>query len=75
MGQDGDHLKLSIISGSDLKTYNAIGFGLGSKYDLISNGNSFKAAFTIEENYWNGITSLQLTIKDLKIEFDDKIMD
>lgn len=75
VGQDGDHLKLSIISGSDLKTYNAIGFGLGSKYDIISNGNSFKAAFTIEENYWNGITSLQLNIKDIKIEFDDKIID
>ena len=55
IGADGDHLKLQIISGTDQKTYNAIGFGLGDKYDLISNGNPFKAVFTIEENHWNGI--------------------
>jgi len=66
IGQNDDHLKLSIVSGADQKTYNAIGFGLGSKHELIRNGKSFKAAFTIEENHWNGITSLQLNIKDLK---------
>jgi len=65
IGDNGDHLKLNIISGSDKRTYNAIGFGLGNKYDLISNGKCFNAVFTIEENHWNGITSLQLNIKDL----------
>ena len=65
IGDNGDHLKLNIISGSDKRTYNAIGFGLGNKYDLISNGKCFKAVFTIEENHWNGMTSLQLNIKDL----------
>ena len=68
IGADGDHLKLQIISGTDQKTYNAIGFGLGDKLDLISNGDSFKAVFTIEENHWNGNTSLQLNLKDLKQE-------
>ncbi|MDN3641324.1 single-stranded-DNA-specific exonuclease RecJ [Lutimonas halocynthiae] len=68
IGADGDHLKLQIISGTDQKTYNAIGFGLGDKIDLVSNGDPFKAVFTIEENHWNGITSLQLNLKDLKLE-------
>ncbi len=68
VGKDEDHLKLNIISGADKKTYNAIGFGLGNKFNLINNGNSFKAVFTIEENHWNGITSLQLNIKDLKAD-------
>lgn len=68
IGAEGAHLKLQIISGTDQKTYNAIGFGLGDKYDLISNGHPFKAVFTIEENHWNGITSLQLNLKDLKQE-------
>ena len=68
IGADGDHLKLQIISGTDQKTYHAIGFGLGDKYHLISNGTPFKAVFTIEENHWNGITSLQLNLKDLKAE-------
>ena len=66
IGETEDHLKLNIISGTDQKTYNAIGFKLAHKYELIRNGNSFKAAFTIEENHWNGITSLQLNLKDLE---------
>ncbi|NOQ92915.1 MAG: single-stranded-DNA-specific exonuclease RecJ [Flavobacteriaceae bacterium] len=68
IGKNDEHLKLSIISGTDQKTYNAIGFGLGDKFDIINNGNSFKAVFTIEENHWNGITSLQLNIKDIKVD-------
>ena len=68
VGGSGEHLKLSIISGTDKKTYNAIGFGLGDKFELINHGNAFKAAFTIEENHWNGMTSLQLNIKDIKAE-------
>jgi len=68
VGQDGDHLKLSIISGADQKTYNAIGFGIGKEFNLISKGNTFQAAFTIEENNWKGMTSLQLNIKDIKEE-------
>jgi len=66
IGENEDHLKLSIVTGTDQKTYNAIGFGLGDKYDLIGQGKTFKAAFTIEENHWNGITSLQLNLKDLQ---------
>ena len=68
VGSDKSHLKLSIIAGSDSKTYSAIGFNLGDKYPFISTGKPFKAVFTIEENVWNGITSLQLNIKDIKVE-------
>ena len=68
IGQDDAHLKLSIVSGADQKTYNAIGFGLGEKYDLIRNGHPFSAVFTLEENHWNGVTSLQLNLKDIKEE-------
>ena len=68
IGKNDEHLKLNIVSGTDQKTYNAVGFGLGDKFDLINNGSSFKAVFTIEENHWNGITSLQLNIKDIKVD-------
>ncbi len=66
VGENGDHLKLHIISGSDNKTYNAIGFGLGKKHEIVNNGKSFEAVYTIEENHWNGISSLQLNLKDLR---------
>ena len=68
VGADKNHLKLNILAGTDQKTYNAIGFGLGDKLQLIGNGKSFKAAFTIDENHWNGTTSLQLMLKDLQEE-------
>ena len=68
VGSDKSHLKLSIISGADDKTYNAIGFGLGDKFSLVKSGDSFQAAFTVDENHWNGVTSLQLMLKDLKEE-------
>ncbi len=63
---DGSHLKLNIINGVDSKTYNAIGFGIGSKHTLVQDEKSFDAVFTIDENHWNGITSLQLQLKDIK---------
>ena len=65
VGVEGNHLKINIISGSDQKTYNAIGFNLGKKKALISNGNYFDAVYTIEENTWQGIASIQLNIKDI----------
>ena len=66
VGAEGNHLKLNIISGSDKKTYNAIGFNLGNKKGLINNGNNFEIAYTLEENTWNGITSIQLNVKDIR---------
>ncbi len=66
VGSDQTHLKLCIIDGVHQQTYNAIGFSMGDKHQLTTNGNSFKAAFTIDENHWNGNTSLQLVLKDLQ---------
>jgi len=66
VGAEENHLKLNIISGSDKKTYNAIGFNLGNKKGLINNGNTFEIAYTLEENTWNGITSIQLNVKDIR---------
>ena len=68
VGADESHLKLSILEGANQKTYNAIAFGLGSRHELIENGKSFKAVFNIDENHWNGRTSLQLIVKDLQEE-------
>jgi single-stranded-DNA-specific exonuclease len=64
VGEDKSHLKLNLIYGSDKKTYNAIGFGSGDKLPLIQ--NDFDIAYTLDENTWNGFTSIQLMLKDLK---------
>ena len=64
VGSDQTHLKLNIIYGADRKTYNAIGFGLGDKIDLIQ--NDFDIVYALDENEWNGHTSIQLLLKDIK---------
>ena len=68
VGEDESHLKLCVFEGSPQQNMNAIGFGLGHKYELVNTGNSFKAAYTINENSWNGNTSLQLQLKDIEAE-------
>ncbi|GGF78603.1 single-stranded-DNA-specific exonuclease RecJ [Wenyingzhuangia marina] len=62
-----EHLRLNIIYGADDKTYNAIGFGMGNQLEDIVNAETFEAAFTLEENNWNGYTSLQLMLKDVRV--------
>jgi single-stranded-DNA-specific exonuclease len=64
VGADKSHLKLNLIYGSDNKTYNAIGFGMGQKLPLIK--NDFNVAYTLDENTWNGFTSIQLLMKDIE---------
>ena len=64
VGADQTHLKLNIVYGADRKTYNAIGFGLGEKISLVK--NDFDIAYSLDENEWNGITTIQLMLKDLK---------
>lgn len=61
-----EHLRLNIVYGADKKTYNAIGFGMGEKLELLQEAETFEATFTLEENNWNGYTSLQLMLKDLR---------
>ncbi|GGH37361.1 recombinase RecJ [Mangrovimonas yunxiaonensis] len=61
---DGTHLRLMV--GDNTKRLVGIGFGLGEKHPIIANGKPFKAAYAIDENHWNGQTSIQLKLKDIK---------
>ena len=62
------HLKLSVIH-LDIRhlPFSCIGFGLSNYYEEIRHGEDFDIAFHIDENEWNGKTSLQLNIKDIKL--------
>lgn len=60
------HLKLSFnVSGSYL---DGIGFGLGYHYPLVTNNQHFSACYSVEENTFNGRTSIQLRLRDIKSE-------
>ena len=65
MGLNNEHLKLFVKQNNSVG-YAAIGFGLGEKYDLISNRKPIEIAYSLSENEWNGNTTLQLNLKDLR---------
>lgn len=67
IGGDKTHLRLEVFQQDslDLK-FNCIGFGLGSVLDDLDEGVPFSIAYNIEENHWNGQTTLQLNLKDIK---------
>jgi single-stranded-DNA-specific exonuclease len=46
--------------------FQVVGFDMADFYDKLSDGDYFKMAFTIEENTFNGSTSIQLRVKDIK---------
>jgi len=64
VGADKTHLKLGLIYGADKKTYSAIGFGLGAKLQKAQ--NDFDIVYSLDENTWNGYTSIQLLLKDIQ---------
>jgi len=66
VGGDETHLKLKVTDGK--YSINAIGFNLGNYCSKIVSKVPFDCVFTIEENHWNGNTSLQLSVKDIKIK-------
>lgn len=63
-----NHLKLSLTQNGNKPSFDAIAFGLGNFYTSINRGKQFDVCYHIEENHFNGKTSLQLNIKDLVIE-------
>jgi len=62
------HLRFLAGQAGTNATFNAVAFDLMEHYERLASGEYFRIAFTLEENTFNGITSLQLRIKDLKFE-------
>lgn len=61
-----NHLKLNLSQdGMDKKNFDSIAFQLGHHHPRIEKKHSFDICYHIEENFFNGITSLQLNIKDI----------
>ena len=64
VGANKAHLKLNLFQGDNKKTFNAIGFNLGTKMEFVQ--NDFDVAYALDENEWNGHKNLQLVLKDIK---------
>lgn len=68
VGEDDKHLRVT-LSQPGAPNVVGIGFGLGNKYDLISDKKLINAVYSIDENHWNGNVSLQLKLRDIKESF------
>ena len=62
------HLRFLAGQEGNENVFSTVGFDMMGYYDRISTGDIFRMAFTLEENTFNGHTSLQLRIKDIKFD-------
>lgn len=60
------HIKFLVRQEGGDNVFQAVGFDMAEYYEPISGGDMFRMAFTIEENIYNGVSSIQLRIKDIK---------
>lgn len=61
------HLKLSVAQNQDLNLVLAgIAFQKGEHYQRVHSKEPFAICYCIEKNFWQGKTSLQLNVKDIK---------
>jgi single-stranded-DNA-specific exonuclease len=66
MGKKNDHLSLFLQQ--DGKSIRAVGFGMGDLYESIKRVRSISVAFTPQINSWQGHESVELHLKDVKID-------
>ncbi len=66
VGNGSKHLKLSLVPRGGIKCFDAIGFSFGVTFPNLKENDVLDVAFTLSENTWNGSTSLQLKLVDMK---------
>ena len=61
------HLKLSVMQqGNTENVFSGIAFQKGDLYERIHDKEPFTMCYHVEENFWQGKTTLQLNVKDIK---------
>lgn len=63
VGKMGEHLKLDLTDRSLAIT--GIAFGKGDLATYIQNGNPVDVCYSLEQNTYNGITSIQMKVEDI----------
>ena len=64
VGEDKTHLRLVLNTSTEKIT--SIGFRMADDFEKITNNKAFNICYSIDENTWNGKTSLQLRLKGIK---------
>ena len=63
VGKLGEHLKLDLTDRNLAIT--GIAFGKGDMAPYIQNGNAVDVCYSLEQNTYNGVTSLQMKVEDI----------
>ena len=66
VGNGSKHWKLSLVPQGGIKCFDAIGFSLGTNFPDLKENDVLDVAFSLDENHWNGSTSLQLKLVDIR---------
>lgn len=66
VGKDLEHLKLELIDGNSNNPMHGIAFGMHKHNSHIKGMLPFNICYTIEENTYNGNTTIQLQVKEIK---------
>ncbi len=72
VGKDQDHLKVELIEEKSGSIKQGIGFSMGDDLEKLQTGNPFDVCYTIEENVYNGRSSIQMMLKDMKFPYKDE---
>jgi len=67
VGSDKRHLRLEIVDQTGI-TKIGIAFGKADFYEKIKNGHPFDICYTLDLNAFNGISNVQLVVKDIKLQ-------
>ncbi|HMR57951.1 MAG TPA: DHHA1 domain-containing protein, partial [Cyclobacteriaceae bacterium] len=62
------HIRFLAGQEGNESVFSAVAFDAMEHYEALAAGVPFRIAFTFEENTFNGITSMQLRIKDIKFD-------
>ncbi len=74
VGKDQDHLKVELIEEKSGSIKQGIAFSMGSFLDKLQTGNPFDICYTIEENVYNGRSSIQMMLKDVKFPYEEEYL-
>jgi single-stranded-DNA-specific exonuclease len=62
------HVRFLAAQQGNENVFQAVGFDLSGHYERLATGTEFRMVFTVEENQYNGNTTVQLRIKDIKFD-------
>jgi len=66
VGADLSHLRL-VVHEPNQPTISGIAFGYGAMTEMVKKKGRCDVAYVIDENHWQGQTSLQLMVKDVRV--------